>query len=741
MTRFSLRILLLLTAVRIASGAALAQGIPDDLYDPRSGLGRADGRLGGRLEATIDGETYVLPTIQNDVHADIAGDLATVTVVQTFANPSDQPMKATYVFPLDENAAVFEMVMMVGGEVIRAEIHEVEEARRTFEAAKRAGKSAALLCEHRPNLFTQEIANLMPDLPVTVSLRYVEALTRVDDAYELVVPLVVGPRYVPAEREDDSDSSPSADARRVDPVAANGTASGGWRLDALPAQAPVFGLDVPDVVDGRRVSISIDLDGGMPVASVESPTHPVAITEVGENGRRIELAEGRTFDNRDFVLRYRLAGDAVAAGVLASHDPRGGFFSLLIEPPAEPRNADVTPREMVFVLDCSGSMAGLPIEASKAFMRQALKKLRRTDSFRIIRFSDSATEFSAMPLPADPSNVASALAYVDRLNGEGGTEMTTGMRQALEVPEPPGVVRIVVFLTDGYIGNEHEVLGLIEGLMGDARLFAFGVGTAVNRFLLSEMGRIGRGFTRYMDPTEKVEEVAADLADRLQSPVLTDIEIDWGDLAPTETFPARIPDLFAGHGVRVAGRFEKPGRYEIAVRGRINGRAARLPLSIEVGEQGRGDAVALTWARAAIADAMEQATFPVEFRDDRTSDEAIRKRVTDLGLEFSLVTRWTSFVAVSETIVNTSPESTVDAAVPVPMVEGVSQLAYHPAAPVPVAAAAPVYNGAVGGAASSSSFSGSGAPEPATMTGLLIAAGAGVAGLRRRRRVGSAAAA
>jgi Ca-activated chloride channel homolog len=239
-----------------------------------------------------------------------------------------------------------------------------------------------------------------------------------------------------------------------------------------------------------------------------------------------------------------------------------------------------------------------------------------------------------------------------------------------------------------------------------------------------------------MDPTEKVEEVAAELADRLQSPVLTDIEIDWGDLAPTEVFPARIPDLFAGHGVRVAGRFERPGRYDIAVRGQVNGRAARLPLSIEVGEQGRADAVGLTWARAAIADAMEQTSFPVEFRDDRVSDDAIRRRVTELGLDFSLVTRWTSFVAVSENVVNTSPESTVDAAVPVPMVDGVSPLAYHPA-PAPVAAAAPVYNGAIGGA-SSSRFSGSGAPEPATVTGLLVSAGAGIAALRRRRRARAA---
>lgn len=689
------------------------------------GLVRSSEKLGGRLETMVNGVAMALPTLKTDIFADIAGDLATVTVVQTFTNPSPQAMHATYVFPLNEEAAVFEMTMMIGDEVIRATIDQIDAARQTFETAKQEGRSAALLSEHRPNLFTQEIANLMPELPVTVTIRYVQTVPRIDGSYELVVPLIVGPRYVPDEEP--STSSYPLLGKEGDSERASERI---WLLDALPARAPVCGIDVPDQVDGERVSIAAFLEGGMPVTSVSSATHPLAVSEVTPTQRRIELAEGRTIDNRDFVLRYQLAGDAVQAGTLAYQDERGGFFSILIEPPAVTDEASVTPREMVFVLDCSGSMAGLPLQASKAFMRAALQGLRDSDTFRVIRFSDAATEFSERPLAATTANVSAALTYIETLTSEGGTEMRTGIRQALVVPEPPNTVRLVVFLTDGYIGNEHEILRLIHEHLGDARLFAFGVGTAVNRFLLQQMGRIGRGFTRYLDPTENVDAVAAELADRLQSPVLTDIEIDWGTLAPSEVYPARIGDLFAGHSLRVQGRYGTSGTHDIVVHGRINNHTATLPLRLQLGDDDHGDAVALKWARSAIADAMEQLVTPRPDRWDDLDDDEIQARVTQLGLDFSLVTRWTAFVAASDKVVNPSSHTAVDASVPVPMVAGVTAGAYQE--PLRSLGYAPSLQQAY---SSGSGFSGAASPEPATITGLLIAAGAGLASALRRRRV------
>ena len=411
--------------------------------------------LGGYVEAEVAGQTIIFPTLKTDIDADVQGDLVTVTVVQTFANPVDRPLHATYLFPLNQHAAVYEMIMRVGEETVYAEIQRIEEARETFEQAKSEGKSAALLTQHRPNMFTQDIANLMPGLPIEVTLRYVQTVLKEDGDYRLVIPLVVGPRFQPAAADGVSDSSAATGAGGVprwqpeDQGLAAAQISGGatlsdsavsfnrWELEQLPDYPPVAELQVPEQIDAGRVAVRITLNAGMPIGDVFSDSHPLTEQAGPERRRlRLTLADGRVLDNRDFVLRYRLAGADHQAGVLSYADHRGGFFSLLIEPPAEPEAEQITPREMVFVLDVSGSMHGLPLEASKAFMRQALGKLRPSDSFRIIRFSDAATEFSARPLPATAGNVRRGIAYTDSLVGGGGTVMTSGILQALQVPPP-----------------------------------------------------------------------------------------------------------------------------------------------------------------------------------------------------------------------------------------------------------------------------------------------------------------
>ncbi len=675
--------------------------------------------LGGRIEAKVDGKPVTLPLLKTDIDADVQGDVARVTVTQTFANPLGRAVHATYLFPLNENAAVNAMTMEVGDERVQARIQRIEEARATFEKAKGEGRAAALLSQHRPNMFTQDIANLMPGLPIKVTLIYAQTVPRVDGAYELVIPLVVGPRYQPqGAGVAPGQPAPKGGVQRWN--AQTGTSGGAtaknsqaaygqWEVEQLPAYPPVFELNVPEQIDPERVGLTVHLNAGMAIANIESRTHPIT-TETPEKDRaEVKLASGRTLDNRDFVLRYTLAGTRTQAGLLAYRDQRGGFFSLLLEPPQVPAATDITPREMVFVLDCSGSMDGLPIDASKAFMRAALRRLRPTDSFRIIRFSDSANEFSAQPLSATPQNIQAGLRYTDALRGEGGTEMSSGIRQALAPPVPTGAIRIVTFLTDGYIGNEAEILALLKANLNDARLYAFGVGTGVNRYLLSEMGRVGRGFTRYMDPTENLEKVAGELADRLQSPVLTDIQIDWGGLEVSEQSPDRLPDLFAGQSLRIQGRYQQPGRYEIKVRGLVQGRPATLPLQIELPEAStEGEAVPIIWARSVIGDLHYQMTTGAHrLGNEPVNADALKQRITELGLNFALVTPWTAFVAVSEKIYNANPESTPTLPVPVAQVKGTTERAYGEPA-------VPITTGAV--------FTGGGAPEPATLFGLALMA-------------------
>ena len=717
------------------------------------GVGADD--FSGAIEAQYEGRTVQFPLLDIDIDADIQGDLATVTVRQTFVNPLDAPVNARYLFPLNQDAAVFRMIMRTSDEVVEAVIREKQQARKTFAQAKTQGKAAALVEQQRPNMFTQRLANLMPGSEIAVELQYVQTVPKRDGAYELVIPLLVGPRYDPGGPAGEPFGVPSStpSTARVTSTpnrAATGhlpqapdiplvpwddwynnllaaepaapakleaqsiTPHGGWRLNELPAYPPVAGLHLPGTIERNRVAIDVELTAAVPVISVASDTH-----ELTFDGPRVTLAN-RAVDNRDFVLRYQLAGQEPSAGVLSFSDERGGFFSLMIEPPALAASDNIVPREMVFVLDCSGSMAGLPMAASRAFMQEALVNLRPTDHFRIIRFSDAATEFSSTPLLATPENVRRGLTYARTLQGYGGTRVTSGINQALSAPSPAGALRIVVFLTDGYIGNEAEVLGLTDANLGNARLFAFGVGTGVNRYLLDEMARIGRGFVRYMDPTEDVHETAKALATRLDAPVLTDITIDWGELAPTDVTPAAVPDLFLGDSIRIQGRYDKPGTYPIVVAGNVPSGIAELAIDATLQPAGDGDAgeaIGLVWARSSIADAMHELTLHEGRRPSGSTDSALQQQVTDLGLDFGLVTRWTSLLAVSKRVVNHDPAAAVSRDVPLPKGKGVPASAYSPA--------------------SSAQFTGHAAPEPGVWAALLFI-GACFAVFWRRSVSGSA---
>lgn len=723
--------------IRTLLGGLLYASIALALLPGRAGATLPDDKgLAGRVTAEVDGKTILFPSLKTDVVADIQGDLATVTVTQTFANPTATPLNARYLFPLHKDAAVFAMTMEVGEEVVQAKIREREEARQTFEQGKREGKAAALLEQHRPNMFTQEIANLMPGDPIKVTLKYTQTVPRIDAGYELVVPLVVGPRYIPGGQASRPQVAGLLAPSRSEglPVADSAAppAPGVWQLSPVPAYPDVTGLTIPTTIDADRVSIRINLASGIPISGVMSTTHALA-TAGDAKAKTVTLAEGRAVDNRDFILRYNLSGSVPQAGLLAHRDARGGTFSLLVEPPQAAADADITPREMVFLLDTSGSMSGLPIEASKTFMRHALQALRPADYFRVIRFSNNASEFTSGPIPATPTNIRAGIGYVDSLSADGGTEVLSGLRQAYGVAQSPGTLRIVVFLSDGYVGNEPEILRLVSASVGQGRLYAFGIGTAVNRYLIEEMARHGRGLSRVIDPTEKSHEAAIQFASRLKTPVLTDIQIDWGSLKPQHVTPALIPDLFEGDSIRVQGRFDVAGTHVVKVSGRVNGRPAMLPLQIDLPAETTDtarEAIPLIWARSRIADHMHELMVPQALRTSYQADDALKAAVTDLGLKFSLVTQWTSFVAVSERKVNADPASARDTNVPLPMVKGVEPSAY-PAAPGRqaalggsriVAASAPPASSGPFVPSSQPGFSGGSAPEPEHMLGLGLVA-------------------
>ena len=392
-----------------------------------------DKGMGGHVVASVGGRKISLPSLKTEITGDIQGDLSVITVRQTFANPTGVAINATYLFPLNKDAAVHAMQMQVGDELVTAKIEKRQAARRTFEQAKQQGKSAALLEQHRPNMFTQEIANLMPGMPVTIVIKYSQVVPRVDAAYELRVPLVVGPRYIsrggvkpqlvragpiandnrPEYEHEGQGAGAAMGQQHTAPSPA--PSLGQWNFGPVPDYPEVSGLTIPTIVDKERVSIDINLISGIRIGNVTSATHALDVSGT-EGNRTIKLADGKTIDNRDFVLRYELAAARPQAGLLIDKGAHDNTFSLLIEPPKAPSEGQITAREMVFVLDASGSMNGAPIAASKTFMRHALKTLRPRDFFRIVRFSSTASEFGNGPAPATPANIAAGTQYVESIS-------------------------------------------------------------------------------------------------------------------------------------------------------------------------------------------------------------------------------------------------------------------------------------------------------------------------------------
>lgn len=664
--------------------------------------------MGGQVIATLAGEPYALPLLNSDIDVRIEGDMATVEITQSFANEAHLPLQAQYLFPLNQNAAIYGMDMTIGDEVVTAVIQEKKVAQQTFDTAASEGKAAALLTQHRPNMFTQDIANLMPGLPVQVTLRYVQMIPKIDGAHELVIPLVVGPRYTSPE---DARPDPLSDVTTVaatddetpldtvPPPTANS-----WNIAPVPAHPPTMGLDLPADVASDRVSLSVQMVSGLPVTGFDSATHPLEVTAT-DTGLTAHFAQGRALDNKDLVIRYTLGGKNTEAASLSHVDARGGFVSVMIEPPALPDPSLITPRELVFVLDTSGSMHGQPMAASKLFMDTALRQMRAGDYFRIIPFSNRTHSFSGRSQPATAANIRAARAYVYALSAGGGTEIDHAIRTAFATQQPKDVMRIVVFLSDGYIGGEARVLKTLNEQIGAARVYAFGVGTSVNRYLLDAMAEEGRGYARYVPVGEDAGDVAQTLAADLKTPVLTDISVDWGMLEVTDVTPRRIPDLFAGQGLRIYARHTgHEDAAQITINGLVQGRAAQMPVDVTLSDQGGTAALPLIWARERIKTLGREVAIGHD-------PEAADAEITRLGLTFSLQTKNTSFVAVSQAKVNDSAKAAQKASVPLPLPVGMSA------------------EGLTGGG-----FSGSSTPEPQALLGLMIFAVVGLLGLRRRQR-------
>ncbi len=580
-----------------------------------------------------------LPLKSTQVQATVDAVIAKIKVVQTYKNEGTRPINARYIFPASTRAAVHGMRMKIGERVIVAKVQERQEAAENFEAAKSEGKSASLLTEERPNVFSMQLANIMPKDTIEIALDYTELLVPQDGVYEFVYPTVVGPRY---------------STLKADGAAENHK----WISN------PYLKAETPSVA---RFNIDVSVNAGLPIEDMVCPSHKTNITWQGRDSAQVKLApSGLNGDNRDYILRYRLTGDQVHSGLLLAEGASENFFLLMVQPPERVAPETVPPREYIFVVDVSGSMNGFPLDTAKVLLKKLIGDLRPRDRFNVILFAGGARVLSPESLTADRANLKQALKLIDDQDGGGGTELMQGLETALKLPRPEGISRSVVVVTDGYIALEQEVFALIDQHLAQTNFFAFGIGSSVNRYLIEGLARIGQGEPFVAtDPTEAA--VAAERFRRyIESPLLTRIKIQYDGLNVYDVMPEDPADLFARRPLIICGKWRGLPEGNITLTGVTGQGEFSQSIDLSQFEIKHSSALPYLWARNRLARLTD---FNPEGDDPETTAE-----ITNLGLTYQMLTPHTSFVAVDETIRN--PEKTADDVdQPQPMPQGVSNLA------------------------------------------------------------------
>lgn len=623
---------------------------------PRDGFVRMDDMgSGGLLLRTQEPGLFLeAPRVATDVTINVTGAIVRARVTQRFENPSDKWVEGIYVFPLPEDAGVDRLKMLVGDRLIEGKIKERQEARQIYEDAKRAGKKAGLVEQERPNLFTNSVANIGPGETVVVQIEYQERADLKDGVFSVRLPLVVGPRYNPAP---DIVEMVSVDGR-------TGLALASSVPDADRITPPVLHPDKEPQELRLPVSITANIEAGFTLGEITSPYHAIAQTRDRDGHAVVTLAEGATPANSDFLLEWRAADGGQPHAALFKEERDGDTYVLaMVAPPAaKASDAARKPREAVFVIDNSGSMAGPSMLQAKAALLLALEGLKPEDAFNVVRFDHTFEALHPDAVPATPQNVEAAKGFVGRLNAEGGTEMLPALQAALHDPRPHDDSRLrqVVFLTDGAIGNEAELFAAIAEGLGRSRLFTIGIGSAPNSYFMSRAARIGRGTFTHVGDVGEVAARTAQLFAALERPVMTNLTAAFPPGAASEAWPNPLPDLYAGEPVVLTAKLEK-AQGKLRIQGDLG--AVRWAADLDLAQAAPGEGVAALWARSKIASIEESRFLGAE-------PAAIDAGVLKTALDFALVSRLTSLVAVDVTPSRPVGEAVIPAAVPTMLPKG-----------------------------------------------------------------------
>lgn len=588
--------------------------------------------LGTRDEAT--GES--LPLKSSAASVAIDGTIARVHLTQRYANSGRVPIEAMYVFPASTRAAVHGMTLRTGGRVIAARIRESLKAKAEYAAAKAEKKTAALLEEQRPNVFQMSVANLLPGDDIEVEIEWTETIPAVDSTYEFVFPTVVGPRYT---------GGAAGEAWTANPHLTAGTQN--------PA---TFQLDV-------------SLSTTLPLAEVTCPSHPVAVDFKAKDRAQVKIAgkAGEESANRDFILRWKLGNQQVDAGLLLHRGKTAHHFLLQIAPPPRVALDQIAPRDYLFVIDVSGSMAGFPLDTAKELLRNLIQGLRSSDTFNVVRFASDSGVLAETPLAANPANIVLACEFIDSQTSRGGTELNAALKRSLALPGGGDRSRSILLITDGFISADAESAAIVRQHRGSANLFTFGIGSSVNRELLESVARAGGGEPVIVTTGKEAAPAAAKFREMVANPVLAKIAITADGVALSDIEPNPHPDVFAARPLIVTGTWSGEPRGRIVVRG-IGGNGVPFEKSIDL-------------AQAAAAGGLDHPALPVLWARERVRrlsdlgrDETTIGEITSLGLGYSLLTPYTSFLAVDET--PRTFEGVAQAVKqPLPLPQGVSEAA------------------------------------------------------------------
>lgn len=584
--------------------------------------------------------TDQLPLRSTSATVSISGVIADVKVMQLYKNEGKRPIEAVYIFPASTRAAVHGMKMIIGERVIHATVKKRDEARQDYEQAKQQGKSASLLEQQRPNVFQMNVANILPGDVIRVELSYTELLVPTDRVYEFVYPTVVGPRYSNQTEE----TAPASEKWVQNPYLRQG-------------DKPHYSFD-----------ISVKLSAGMAIQKISSPSHKIDIRYSGTASATATLAKDEADGgSRDYVLRYQLAGEQVEPGLLLYKGEKENFFLLMLQPPKRVMTAQVPGREYIFIVDVSGSMHGFPLEISKKLLKDLIGSLRPSDRFNVMLFSGGSSVMSEHSLPATTENIKDAVRLIEKQQGGGGTELFPAMKRALSLPRSEGVSRTIVIATDGYVMVEEDVFDLMRKNLGNANMFAFGIGTSVNRHIIEGMAHVGMGEPFVITKPEDAPGKAEAFRKMIQYPVLTQVKADFQGFHAYDVEPLSIPDVLAERPVILFGKWRGRPQGKIVVKGISGEGLFSETIGVEkTSLSGDTAAIRYLWAR-------HRAAVLSDYNMLRSDDSRIRE-ITDLGLQYNLLTKYTSFVAVDSEIRNKNGDSATIKQ-PLPLPDGVSDYA------------------------------------------------------------------